>query len=952
MAARTKIEIISSGTIDLLEDVPYSLTYAIADIREPESRNSSFSKTITIPGSKNNNKLFSHIFEIDIDCNFNPNKKADCILYIDEVQQIRGILQLLKITKLQDNKIEYNVCIRGNIGSIFAEWGEHYLTDLDLSSLNHTYDKTTQKATWSASVGSGYVYPMIDYGQSNSNGLTFDVTNFYPAIYVKQYIDTMFSQYGYTYQSAFFNTDFFKRLIIPYNGTKLQLSSSELNSRYFEAKTNADYVADTLLSGSIIAVNSNYLNYNNIVPIKIQINTDVSDVSNQFNTGTNIATLAKSGYYTFSAVVYFSVNFTGLSISPDTLLAGNKMNVYVCIFDSNNNYVSTIGAGFTEIPSQTISNGYTTPTYTVSFDTPIVYLNAGQRVGLAFLNNATVNYYGTTINPWGFFTGQQGTVKINILANSYFLDRAINNGLPDGTTVDFSVLGISQNVKIKDFFKSIVKMFNLYIETDKTTSNKLYIEPRNDFYAAGTTIDWTDKLSIDRELELEPMGQLQASRYTFQYKEDKDYFNTKAQNSYIQPYGTKNVDIDTDFVKGEKKIDIIFSPTPLARIGTTDRIIPQILNVNSQNQIVAPTDSINIRILYYGGVKNTGQAWTYTSAVSGTTNETTYPYCGHVDTPTLPTLDLSFGVPREIYYDSNFYTNNNLYNKYYRKYITEITDKDSKIVTGYFYLTPKDIYLLDFRNQFYVQGHLLRLNKIYDYNPIVSELTKCEFIRIKESVAFTPDIATNIYGSGLTFTTAEEVPNSTGLGNWGVLGGGTTGGSGGTFGNVIDPTVTYTTVYGNNNFVGSGVSNTTIFGSSGVTVMPGLTGVTVINTNNVTITQAGTTWINGINYTDGISEQGIVATPGGGQTNAYQTTKKFNLVETCATAGDSIKCAAAILDNEQTFKNVGVASMNVYPQSGERFRRGTTLMAIDAPYPVASRNTLHVYCYEPGIWTD
>ena len=209
---RTRLELGTSGSIDLLDNIPYSLNYAIADIREPDKRNSSYSKTIKIPGSKSNNIIFAHIFEINIQSNFNANLKTPCSLYVDELLQMQGFLQLLKINKTDDNQIEYEVAIKGNVGNIFTDWADLQLTDLDLSAYNHTYDKTAQKASWVATYGEGYVYPMIDY--SVTNALTFDVENFYPAIYVKQYIDSMFTKAGYTYSSAFFDSAFFKRLII------------------------------------------------------------------------------------------------------------------------------------------------------------------------------------------------------------------------------------------------------------------------------------------------------------------------------------------------------------------------------------------------------------------------------------------------------------------------------------------------------------------------------------------------------------------------------------------------------------------------------------------------------------------------------------------------------------------------------------------------------------------
>ena len=927
---RTRLELGTSGSIDLLDNIPYSLNYAIADIREPDKRNSSYSKTIKIPGSKSNNIIFAHIFEINIQSNFNANLKTPCSLYVDELLQMQGFLQLLKINKTDDNQIEYEVAIKGNVGNIFTDWADLQLTDLDLSAYNHTYDKTAQKASWVATYGEGYVYPMIDYCVTHgSNGLTFDVENFYPAIYVKQYIDSMFTKAGYTYSSAFFDSAFFKRLIIPFNATTLLLSETELTSRYFKANRSANYIGKTLTSTAA----SQFLAYTTSTPVKIQINTDVSDVSNQFNTTTFEATIAEKGSYIFTSSISFNLSFSGLTTSPSTLPFDFNVYFIIGIFDSSGVLVTTLGTGYYIVPSQVITNGGTSSTYVMLFSTQTVLILAGQKLCVSFsLDSIVLN--------------QAGVINLNILAGSYFENKAINTGLFDGDSLVMNDMAIPRNIKIKDFFTSIIKMFNLYIETDKTIANKLYIEPRNDFYSAGVTKDWTDKLSIDRVMDIDPMGELNASRYTFKYKEDKDYYNQKYQNGFLEPYGTMNKDIDTDFIKGTKTLEVIFSPTPLSKTGTTDRIISQISTLGNDGLGLTNIKNCNLRILYFD-LKNTNDSWTYTGSVSGTTTETTYPYAGHVDTPLLPTFDLNFGVPQDIYYITTAYTNNNLYNKYYKKYIEEITDKDSKIITAYFYLSPLDIYLLDFRNQFFVDGNLLRLNKIYDYNPLSNELTKCEFIKIKEALAFVAELGVTVGVIGPAYDTGDNVP---------ILVDTATVGPISTFwgtGSVVDTTVVNSVVLGTSNYVGAGSGNVGIFGSSGVTVFPNVTDVFVLNSNNVVVTESNISVVNGVFLPSGSqSEQGITAYAGGGQTNGYQTTKKFNLIETVATTADSIKTILATLNAEQTFKNVGANSMTVYPRLGEQFRRGTTLLGANVGYAVASRNSLHIYCYEDGIWTD
>ena len=59
------------------------------------------------------------------------------------------------------------------------------------------------------------------------------------------------------------------------------------------------------------------------------------------------------------------------------------------------------------------------------------------------------------------------------------------------------------------------------------------------------------------------MGELDANPYIFTYKEGADVSNTQYQEMYQSTYGSRTYKIDNDFVKTEKKIDIVFSPTQI-----------------------------------------------------------------------------------------------------------------------------------------------------------------------------------------------------------------------------------------------------------------------------------------------------------------------------------------------------------------------------------------------------
>ena len=88
----------------------------------------------------------------------------------------------------------------------------------------------------------------------------------------------------------------------------------------------------------------------------------------------------------------------------------------------------------------------------------------------------------------GFTTDVDYTATVKIKINSVFFNRVANNNIVEGNTLLLNNT-IPRKIKLKDFFIWVIKMFNLYIEPDKDDSKKLNIEPRDDWYADGKTVD-------------------------------------------------------------------------------------------------------------------------------------------------------------------------------------------------------------------------------------------------------------------------------------------------------------------------------------------------------------------------------------------------------------------------------------------------------------------------------
>ncbi|NBU81684.1 MAG: hypothetical protein EBS55_08565, partial [Flavobacteriaceae bacterium] len=165
---------IEDNRLDLLQDISTEFTYTVDDVMDFGAKNTSFSKTISLSGTARNNQIFGFVFDIgnandfdvtkpNVNYNFNASKSAKCVIYIDKVQIFKGTLRILEI--VVDNKtIEYQCSVFGELGGLMNTIGNKKLEDLDFSAYDHVYNTTNITASWDATRGQGYYYPLIDYG--------------------------------------------------------------------------------------------------------------------------------------------------------------------------------------------------------------------------------------------------------------------------------------------------------------------------------------------------------------------------------------------------------------------------------------------------------------------------------------------------------------------------------------------------------------------------------------------------------------------------------------------------------------------------------------------------------------------------------------------------------------------------------------------------------------------
>jgi hypothetical protein len=719
--------------VDLFDNEPIELTKSIIELTEPEQRKSDYTKTINIPGTANNNSIFTNIFDVNHSIlngdnsnfyvDFDPRKKANCILYREGIPQLRGYLQMTSINILDEQNITYELVVYGRVANLFQDVGDNLLSDYDFSEYTHLWTETNVRNSINTSIiingvtalfqlGRGYVYPLIDYGFDNNKQQTYNVDQLYPAIYVKTILDKILSTHGYRYESTiqsnnFLNSTDFKRLIIPSSGVP-RLTSSQVIDKTF--------VVDRTTDNNLGAATNN--------AAKLMFNHKVQDtdpVGVAANNSSWVVPTNGGGTYNFVLKLFFNIELN----SSIALPSGEYIFFYINVY-----FVTTSGRvlnpGGTE---QKISMGIN---------------NRTQDLTAIFQSDNRLIYDGDEIEVYWKITNSflRTTSNTNLWFSVIYLNIIIKTGtefydIPKSELSEFSNINPTNGLpelKAKDFLTALIKMFNLYIEPNQLDDRLLTIEPR-DIYYNDNVVDITNNLDVSKDFIQKPMGALDFKQLEFSYAMDDDYWNKDYTDKYNYNHGFKRLDVENDFLVETKKIELPFAPTPLAK-PTTDRIIPQIVWWKDQNSVNGRVNkTAKPRILYYGGLKYTGSPLVIHSNGTPQTNTpySNYGYAGHVDDPANPNYDLNWAVSQEIYYTIGGQTPitiNNLYKRYWEKYIKEITDKDSKIIECYMYFNNVELQNLSFRNLYKIDRQYYRLYKVEtDLNS--NEPAKCQFLKLK-----------------------------------------------------------------------------------------------------------------------------------------------------------------------------------------------------------------------------
>lgn len=587
----------STFQLDLQEEPNVALNFQFSDIKEPDTRKSSYSQTFKLPFTNNNHKFFQDWYNVNIDTLvYNTRTKFNATLYVGTVPQFEGSLQLKGVYQKAQM---YEVVLMSNTADLFSIIGEKKLRDTlrnddgtYSAEFNHTFNETQMENSWNGSSNSfvnaagtslrdtdvdvqKVMYPMSVtqpefYWEQGSNQF-LDMTaadisdpidafpymvsllQFRPAIQIKALLKLIVARAGFSYTSTFLDSAYFGKIFMT---TANHLGESTLPTVNADGSDFAGNLAagNNVAWGTVI-VTSGIGVCVELTPQKLEAGSECEDNQNQWN----------------STYDYF----TKTHPTQTELFAKHRIyynNISACendepmLFDAYlEGWNTTSNTPITSEVWDTISGieiNNTSQQYTHIFDISEVPLNTSFRIMLKGYALQRTSGSGTAYLKFGAETSSQFECngsnrysKVSCIWDNY------STGIYD--SIISIPMCIDPEITQKDFLKDIIQRFNLVILSDPDDSSNLLIEPYNDYLAQGSIKDWTKKLDTSKEVIVRDTTSLQKKSVKLTDLEDVDAANKSFKEKYpnINVYGHASVEVtNNQFASGELTNNPIFSP--------------------------------------------------------------------------------------------------------------------------------------------------------------------------------------------------------------------------------------------------------------------------------------------------------------------------------------------------------------------------------------------------------
>lgn len=770
-----KLEILDV-TIILDEGTSIPLTFSTNDIRDISKRSTTFSQSFNIPGSAEIDKLFSFAFDASVYLtnsgdnapgqDFNFLKKVACKYYENGYLILDGFLRLISIG-INNGKVLYNVNLLGTFNNIIQDMGDDTLSVLDtgLSAFTWTFNEIKYQNSAFPYSGSGFpelpiykydeygriveeiynevpfYFAPIDYGTNRKNFSNWEYSALTTSFRVSWMFNALVEHYGYNLESSFLRSG--KRYTyddIPGPGKSSGYTSFDKVTVPFFSGYVPPKPLEQLTRQEIDRRRVNVRGVNHIYPTQAAVVPVIDIIDHDIYNTYNSSAYTFTALYTADYFAKFTIDWDFTSTpGPEFIQRLGTISLLPYI----NGFLNTSVFG-SYVNFYQGTTGATPGTYTLTYK---IALKAGDKLR-----------YTMGISSAFFLTDQEAAdgkqiqeaneIKINSLSVEYS-----QANIETGVITNMNKF-LPSDIKCKDWFLGIVKLYNLQIDINRDNDKTLVIEPFNDFYLTNY-IDISDRICRDLDKKIQPLSELTSKRYIYKYKYEEDYYSNKFKQETGLEYGAATLVIGSDFTSGDNIFESVFAHTPVVDVANQGLVFPSIISFDGVNRTqfgsklgriygitndvynnIFPDMTARFNISTSDGFSlssSTSSFTGFTSHFSTLTKEKSYEINTGFDGQNIDviyrekTLSVLFDTPDKLFYTTNEFPNNNLRTEYHQPLLDQILDLNSRMYTVKVDIMEEFIQDFTFRRLVMVDNVLYRVNKI-NYNgkdqPATFELLK------------------------------------------------------------------------------------------------------------------------------------------------------------------------------------------------------------------------------------
>ena len=229
---------INGNRLDLYGDESIVVNSSVQNIEDISRVFNDFSESFTVPASRNNNRIFQHWYNFNVDDGFDARVRHSALIEVQSLTFKMGTIRLESVNTLKERPVNYKLTFFGQLIDLKEVIGDDYLNALDYSDYNITYTSANVlTGLTSGFVSEDYVFPLISTdkqfmynsnvsditeqerlsniawnGSGSVHGITW--TSLRPAIKIMRLVEMIESKYGISFSRDFLGNNVFSNLYL------------------------------------------------------------------------------------------------------------------------------------------------------------------------------------------------------------------------------------------------------------------------------------------------------------------------------------------------------------------------------------------------------------------------------------------------------------------------------------------------------------------------------------------------------------------------------------------------------------------------------------------------------------------------------------------------------------------------------------------------------------------